>query len=45
MQTLVEILAFIGGVAVVLGVFVAVACFIDFLWHTRKLADDSVKKC
>ena len=45
MEAFVGVLAFIGGSAILLVVFVAIHGFVEFLRHTREIADNAVKKC
>ena len=42
---MVEVLAFIGGSAIMLAVFVAVHGLVKFLQHTRKIAGGSAANC
>lgn len=44
METFVGVLAFIGGSAIMLVLFVAIYGFVEFLRHTREIADGSARK-
>ena len=45
MEAIVVVLSCIGFLAILLVVFVAIHGFVEFLRHTRGIADDAVKKC
>ena len=45
MEAIVVVLSCIGFLAILLVAFVAIDGFVEFLRHTRRIADDSVKNC
>ena len=45
MEAIVGVLSCIGFLAILLVVFVAIHGVVEFLRHTREIADNAVKKC